>query len=97
MIAQTIRDNPDPDKHMARLSQMLRDTDQRPKLKMPQTWVAMDGGLLLPTQPPPKHRLRGAQRPAVATRKPEVPEPPAASQPEPSATGSEPSDANARV
>jgi hypothetical protein len=92
MIAQTIKDNPDPDKHMARLSQMLRDSDQRPKLIIPRTWVAMNGGLLLPNDPPPpKHRLRGTQRPAVATRKPEVPEPPAASQPELSATGSDPS------
>jgi hypothetical protein len=59
MIAQAIRDHPDPAKHMALLNRMLRDTDQRPKLKLPQTWVSMDSGLFLPKQPlSPKHRAR---------------------------------------
>ena len=113
MIAQTIRDNPDPDKHMARLSLMLRDSDQRPKLIVATTWVAMDGGLLLPKHPPPPNRARGTLKPVVAAEKPQPklidnggtaskPEhelfdhidfppdpPPAASQPVPSATGSE--------
>jgi hypothetical protein len=69
MIAQTIRDNPDPDKHMARLNQMLRNSDQRPKLIIPTTWVAMDGGLLLPKHPPPPKRARVT--PVVAAQKPQ--------------------------
>ena len=67
MIAQTIRDNPDPNKHMARLSQMLRDSDQRPKFKLPQTWVAMDGGLLLPKRRPPPESEAPNREDAPAT------------------------------
>jgi hypothetical protein len=103
MIAQTIRDNPDSDKHMARLNQMLRNSYQRPKLIIPTTWVAMDGGLLLPKHPPRPKRARGTLKPVVAAQKPQPkvadsggatnkPEPKLfgqASQPVPSATGSE--------
>jgi hypothetical protein len=102
MIAETIRDNPDPDERMARLYQMLRNTDQRPNLKLPQTWVAMDGGLLLPKHPMSPNRVRGTRRLMVATRKPGArfldridfpPEPPpVVSRPVPSATDSEPSE-----
>ncbi len=53
MIAEAIRDNPNPDRRMSRLNQMLRLVDQRPKLIVPQTRV-----LIWPTRPPPPRHLR---------------------------------------
>ena len=49
MIAKVIKDNPDPAGRDERLAQMLRDTDQRPKLILPESWVPV---LLWPTDPP---------------------------------------------
>jgi hypothetical protein len=68
MIAQTVANNRDPDKCERALAQMLRQTDQRPKLRIPQTWVQV-GGLLLSRQPPPPKHLR-QQRPSAAKPEP---------------------------
>lgn len=68
MIAQTVANNRDPDKCERALAQMLRQTDQRPKLRIPQTWVQV-GSLLLSRQPPPPKHLR-QQHPSAAKPEP---------------------------
>ena len=73
MIAEKIRDDPDPAKRERVLSHMLRDTDQRPKLILPRTWVSMDHtpNLFWPKQPPPPKHLRHAKIAELCVRKPE--------------------------
>ena len=67
MIAKVIKDNPDPAGRDERLAQMLRDTDQRPKLILPESWVPV---LLWPTDPP--HR---AEAVPIVPPPEETPEP----------------------
>jgi hypothetical protein len=49
LIAKVIRDNPDPAEREARLNDMLRPTDQRPKFKLEPSWIPV---LLWPHSPP---------------------------------------------
>ena len=53
---------------------MLRDTDQRPKLILPRTWVSMDHtpNLFWPKQPPPPKHLRRSAHAAPSMRKPQL-------------------------
>ena len=67
MIAKVIKDNPDPAGRDERLAQMLRDTDQRPKLILPESWVPV---LLWPTEPP-----RRAEAVPIVPPPEETPEP----------------------
>ena len=85
MIAKVIRDNPSPAARDERLEQMLRPTDQRPKLILPESWVPV---LLWPANPPPQlnpEPLSGARQPdpVETAPEPEPDPPPAARQPDP--------------
>jgi hypothetical protein len=84
MIAKVIRDNPNPAARDERLEQMLRPTDQRPKLILPESWVPV---LLWPANPPPRlnpEPLSGARQPdpVETAPEPEPDPPPAARQPD---------------
>ena len=86
-IAYVIRYNPDRAERERRLNDMLRPTDQRPKLKLEASWIPV---LLWPEQPPrrpdPQPDLdppSAARQPEVARDRPEQPEPDPEPEPDP--------------
>ena len=59
LIAKMIADNPDPAERKERLEGMLRPTDQRPRLKVPESWVPV---LLWPQNLPRRSDYRSLRR-----------------------------------